>query len=101
LIELEREKVIGKVAETHYSTTCVNDIVTLLTESAPLVAETEGGRGQHPPFGPCLTQMPSDRRSDPARCGGTQFLPDFHEERTRAHGEDQAAARATSQVQEG
>ena len=35
LIELEREKVIGKVAETHYSSSCVNDIVTLLTESVP------------------------------------------------------------------
>ena len=35
LIELEREKVIGKVAETHYSSSCVNDIVTLLAESVP------------------------------------------------------------------
>ena len=35
LIELEREKVIGKVAETHYSFSYVNDIVTLLTESVP------------------------------------------------------------------
>ena len=35
LIELEREKVIGKVVETHYSSSCVKDIVTLLTESVP------------------------------------------------------------------
>jgi D-proline reductase (dithiol) PrdB len=35
LIELEREKVIGKVAETHYSFSYVNDVVTLLTESVP------------------------------------------------------------------
>jgi D-proline reductase (dithiol) PrdB len=35
LIELEREKAIGKVADTHYSFSYVNDIVTLLTESVP------------------------------------------------------------------
>lgn len=35
LIEIEREKVIGKVAETHYSFSYVNDMVTLLTESVP------------------------------------------------------------------
>ena len=35
LIELEREGVIGRVAETHYSFSYVNDIVTLLTESVP------------------------------------------------------------------
>jgi len=35
LIELEREAVIGRVAETHYSFSYVNDIVTLLTESVP------------------------------------------------------------------
>jgi D-proline reductase (dithiol) PrdB len=35
LIELEREKIIGKVAETHYSFSYVNDIVTLLTGSVP------------------------------------------------------------------
>ena len=35
LIELEREEVIGRVAETHYSFSYVNDIVTLLTESVP------------------------------------------------------------------
>ena len=42
--------------------------------------------------------MPSDRRSDPARCGGIRFLHDLYGERTRAYGEDQAAARATGQV---
>jgi D-proline reductase (dithiol) PrdB len=35
LIELEREKIIGKIAKTHYSFSYVNDIVTLLTESVP------------------------------------------------------------------
>jgi len=35
LVELEREGVIGRVAETHYSFSYVNDIVTLLTESVP------------------------------------------------------------------
>jgi D-proline reductase (dithiol) PrdB len=35
LIELEREGIIGRVAETHYSFSYVNDIVTLLTESVP------------------------------------------------------------------
>jgi D-proline reductase (dithiol) PrdB len=37
LIELEREKVIGRVADIHYSFSYVNDIVTLLTESVPQV----------------------------------------------------------------
>ena len=102
LIELEREEVIGRVAETHYSFSYVNDIVTLLTESVPqLLQQAEGGRGRHPPFGPGLTQVPSDRRSDPARCGGIRFLHDLHGERTRAHGEDQAAARAAGQVRAG
>lgn len=35
LIELEREKAIGRVAQTHYSFSYVNDVVTLLTESVP------------------------------------------------------------------
>jgi D-proline reductase (dithiol) PrdB len=35
LVELEREGVIGRVAEMHYSFSYVNDIVTLLTESVP------------------------------------------------------------------
>jgi len=35
LIELEQEKVIGRVADTHYSFSYVNDVVTLLTESVP------------------------------------------------------------------
>ncbi len=35
LIELEREQVVGKVAETHYSFSYVNDVVSLLTESVP------------------------------------------------------------------
>ena len=32
LIELEREGIIGRVAETHYSFSYVNDVVTLLSE---------------------------------------------------------------------
>ncbi len=35
LIELEREKVIGKVAETYYSFGYVNDVAKLLTDSIP------------------------------------------------------------------
>jgi D-proline reductase (dithiol) PrdB len=35
LLELEREKVIGKVAETHYSFSYVNDAVTLIADSVP------------------------------------------------------------------
>jgi D-proline reductase (dithiol) PrdB len=34
-LELERENIIGRVADTHYSFSYVNDIVTLLTESVP------------------------------------------------------------------
>jgi D-proline reductase (dithiol) PrdB len=37
LVELEQEKVIGRVADTHYSFSYVNDVVTLLTESVPLL----------------------------------------------------------------
>ena len=35
LIELEREGVIGRIAETHYSFSYVNDILSLLAESVP------------------------------------------------------------------
>jgi D-proline reductase (dithiol) PrdB len=35
LIELERERIIGRVAETHYSFSYVNDVVTLLSEYVP------------------------------------------------------------------
>ena len=35
LVELEREGVVGRVADTHYSFSYVNDVVTLLTESVP------------------------------------------------------------------
>jgi D-proline reductase (dithiol) PrdB len=34
-IELEKENIIGKVAETHYSFSYVNDVVTLVTETVP------------------------------------------------------------------
>ena len=34
-IELEKEKIIGKVAETHYSFSYVNDVVTLVTKTVP------------------------------------------------------------------
>jgi D-proline reductase (dithiol) PrdB len=37
LIELERDGVVGRVADTHYSFSYVNDVVTLLTESVPLL----------------------------------------------------------------
>lgn len=35
LIELEREGIIGRAADTHYSFSYVNDAATLLTESVP------------------------------------------------------------------
>ncbi len=35
LLELEGEKLIGRVAETHYSFSYVNDVVRLLTDSVP------------------------------------------------------------------
>ncbi len=34
-IELEREHIIGKVADTHYSFSYVNDVVRLITEAVP------------------------------------------------------------------
>ena len=37
LVELEREGIIGRVAETHYSFSYVNDAVTLLSEYVPLL----------------------------------------------------------------
>jgi D-proline reductase (dithiol) PrdB len=37
LIELEREKIIGRVAETHYSFSYVNDVVSLVRDSVPQV----------------------------------------------------------------
>jgi D-proline reductase (dithiol) PrdB len=37
LIELEREKIIGRVAETHYSFSYVNDVVSLVSDSVPQV----------------------------------------------------------------
>jgi D-proline reductase (dithiol) PrdB len=35
LIEMEKENIIGKVAETHYSFSYVNDVVTLVTGTIP------------------------------------------------------------------
>jgi len=34
-IELERENIIGRVADTHYSFSYVNDVVSLVTETVP------------------------------------------------------------------
>ena len=36
-IELEKEGIIGKLADTHYSFSYVNDVATLVTEAAPKV----------------------------------------------------------------
>jgi D-proline reductase (dithiol) PrdB len=36
-IALEKEGIVGKIADTHYSFSYVNDVVTLLTESVPAV----------------------------------------------------------------
>jgi hypothetical protein len=35
LIELEKEGVIGKLTETHYSFSYVNDVVPLISETVP------------------------------------------------------------------
>jgi len=45
--------------------------------------------------------MPSDGRSDSARGGGSRFLYDIHGKRTRAHGEDKAAAGTAGQIRAG
>ena len=37
LVELEKEGIVGKVADTHYSFSYVNDVARLLTESVPKV----------------------------------------------------------------
>jgi D-proline reductase (dithiol) PrdB len=37
LVELEKEGTVGKVADTHYSFSYVNDVARLLTESVPKV----------------------------------------------------------------
>jgi len=37
MVELEKEGLVGKVAETHYSFSYVNDAVTLVTKTAPAV----------------------------------------------------------------
>ena len=34
-IELERENIVGRVADTHYSFSYVNDVVSLVTETVP------------------------------------------------------------------
>jgi len=35
LVELENEGIIGKLTDTHYSFSYVNDAVTLVTETVP------------------------------------------------------------------
>jgi hypothetical protein len=35
LIELEKERLLGKVAQTHYSFSYVNDAVSLVRDSVP------------------------------------------------------------------
>ena len=34
-IELERENIVGRVADTHYSFSYVNDVVSLVNETVP------------------------------------------------------------------
>lgn len=44
-IELEREHIIGKVADTHYSFSYVNDAVSLVTRAAPdVIARVKAAR---------------------------------------------------------
>ena len=44
-IELEKEGIIGKLAETNYSFSYVNDVATLLTETAPQVIDRVKAQG--------------------------------------------------------
>ena len=44
-IELESEGIIGKLADTHYSFSYVNDVTTLLTQSVPKVIDRMRGEG--------------------------------------------------------
>ncbi len=39
LVELEKEGIVGRVADTHYSFSYVNDVARLLTESVPKVID--------------------------------------------------------------
>jgi hypothetical protein len=44
-IELERENIVGQVADTHYSFSYVNDVVRLVTETVPkLIARIKAAR---------------------------------------------------------
>jgi len=44
-IELERENIIGRVADTHYSFSYVNDVVSLVTETVPkLIAQIKAAQ---------------------------------------------------------
>ena len=44
-IELEQEGIIGKLADTHYSFSYVNDVAALLTETAPQVLDRIKAQG--------------------------------------------------------
>ena len=44
-LELERENIIGRVADTHYSFSYVNDVVSLVTETVPkLIARVKAAK---------------------------------------------------------
>ncbi len=45
LVELEKEGIVGKVADTHYSFSYVNDVARLLTESVPKVIDRMQSEG--------------------------------------------------------
>ena len=45
LVELEKEGIVGKVADTHYSFSYVNDVARLLTESVPKVIDRMRSEG--------------------------------------------------------
>jgi D-proline reductase (dithiol) PrdB len=45
IIELENEGIVGKVADTHYSFSYVNDVVTLVTQTIPRFLSRIKGEG--------------------------------------------------------
>ena len=66
LIELEKEGIIGKVTDTHYSFSYVNDVVSPGHETMPKIISRIKAGGSMSLTGAGLTEVPSDRGSDSA-----------------------------------
>jgi hypothetical protein len=82
LVELENEGIIGKLADTHYSFSYVNDAVSLVEETVPKFISRIKAAGVDalllvPLAGAGLTEMSSDRGSDSTsgrRGGNSHYL---------------------------